>query len=197
MPHRVSLFRVVSHRLADSCGFREPPWVDVTVRGYGGEPRVAGGNDILGTTRGTLGGNDVPKRRHRHIDGANHDGRSMLAKAVVALREPGRGKTQIEWTLRGDQGHHRHVAQHVGVRFEGYAIGVSLDPKAGTKRSERIVERWIDVDVDRGGPGAMKPGCAIPPMITNLTSWSIRTRQAAATWSSLSSGGITHQPVPL
>lgn len=90
------------------------------------------------------------------------------------------------------------------MRIEGHAVGISLNPEAGIKLPERIgevgqiliVARRADVDVDRVCPVSWSRA-AIPLRITNFTSWSIRTRQMATTWSSLSSCGIAHQPVAL
>lgn len=143
------------------------------------------------------------ERRRRHIDGANHDDRSVLAETVVTAGRPGRDEAQVEWSLLGDQSHHRHIPQHRRMRIEGHAVGSSLDPKAGTELLERIgkvqqvriVARRADTSIVACPVSWSR--AAITPMTTNFTSRSIRTRQIAETWTSLSSGDIAHQPVSL
>lgn len=120
-------------------------------------------DDVLGTSRGAFGSNNVLEGGYGKTNGAEHDDRSVLAEAVVAGREPGGGETQVEGTMLGDQRHRGHLTQQVGVRIERHTVGISLDPKPGTEFLEgidevgqvRIEGRWADVDINRRVPGVM------------------------------------------
>jgi hypothetical protein len=73
----------------------------------------------------------------------------------------------------------------VGIEWD--AGGIILDTKTCSEVTQggresvqvRAFGRGADVDIDRGMTGVVE-AAAMPPMTTNRTSWSSKTRQIAA-----------------